>query len=180
LTAAGVRRVVTIASGASSLLTKLFAGIELVQLSPVPYWSHQLVTMPRRPTALVAPDDEAYVRVAGLGSDIGVPVVRISKRRLGPESVTAAAVGRIDGLALEHAVIVDDLITSAGTVEATAVLLRQLGAGRVSVVTTHLRPTETGLRRLTLLRSQGLVRRSTAPTPPVTAPPSTACTSHPA
>ncbi|WP_409471686.1 ribose-phosphate pyrophosphokinase-like domain-containing protein [Streptomyces sp. HC307] len=147
--AAGLDHVMTLASGAQDLLQALFVGSRLTFLAAQPLQLELLGKLSVPPTLLAAPDAGAAPRVRELGRALGVPTLAAEKQRLGPEQVLVTLGGDDRLPANGHAVIVDDLVTSAGTLEGITRALREQSPGlRVSAVATHLRPTARGLERL--------------------------------
>ncbi|MEU7174576.1 ribose-phosphate pyrophosphokinase-like domain-containing protein [Micromonospora tulbaghiae] len=154
--AAGLGHLIAIASGAEERLRALFHSPKLSLISALPLHRHLLERLGTPATCLVAPDKGAYSPVRQLGEALGLPTVALAKDRLGPDQVRAIVPRTATVPAGGHAVVVDDLVTSAGTLEATVAALRSRApALRISAVATHLRPTATGLRRLDQLFQSG-------------------------
>lgn len=157
---AGLNDVVTIASGAQDLLMSLFtrSGAQLTFL-PV----HELHLDLLRPltgleTVLVAPDRGAADQVAMLAAALERPLLVADKRRVGPEQVDVTLRAPHDIGDVPHAVVVDDLITSAATVETVTAAIRERSpAARIDVIATHLRLTPSGSRRLGGLLGSGAI-----------------------
>lgn len=161
--AAGITELVTLASGAQDLLLGLFAGTgtRLTFLPVHEIHLEVLAGLVEPGTVLVAPDGGAGEHVRMLAAALGLPALVADKRRLGPERVEVTLHGADDVLGgLRHAVIVDDLITSAATVETVCAALRQWAAdARIDVVATHLRLTAGGAERLARLRDRRTLHR---------------------
>ncbi|MGW2921749.1 ribose-phosphate diphosphokinase [Streptomyces angustmyceticus] len=157
---AGIDTLITLASGAGERLGPLSAPLNLVQL-PSDQALLALVqpwVLPGR-TVLVAPDAGAARQVRRLGDQLHLPVVTATKQRTGPDSVTAALTSTPPGPA-DRVIIVDDLITSAGTMLAVAELVRaELDGCQVLCAATHLRPTATGEQRLAAALRDGTLHR---------------------
>jgi ribose-phosphate pyrophosphokinase len=111
-------------------------------------------------SVIVSPDRGARDAARALASSLGVILIEAEKRRLGPEAVEVTlppTVGTGEG---RHLVVVDDLITSAATVDMTVRAIRSsFRDPRIDVVVTHLRLTSRGLERLTELRQSGFIHR---------------------
>ncbi|WP_329179244.1 ribose-phosphate diphosphokinase [Streptomyces decoyicus] len=157
---AGIDQLITLASGAQDRLGRLGEPMDLVQLPP----DEALVSLvhpwvvPGR-TVLVAPDAGAADQVRRLGDRLRLPVITATKRRTGPDSVTATLTSPAPGPA-DRAIIVDDLITSAGTMLAVARLARaEFDGCQVLCAATHLRPTPTGEQRLAAALRDGTLHR---------------------
>ncbi|MFI1166963.1 ribose-phosphate pyrophosphokinase-like domain-containing protein [Streptomyces sp. NPDC020801] len=160
-TAAGLNDVVTIASGAENLLGSLFArsGTRLTFLPVHELHLDLLRPLTGRSTVLVAPDRGAADQVAMLAAALDRPLLVADKRRLGPEQVDVALRAPHDIGDVRHAVVVDDLITSAATVETVTTAIREHSpAARIDVIATHLRLTPSGARRLGGLLGSGAIR----------------------
>ncbi|MGE7435137.1 ribose-phosphate pyrophosphokinase-like domain-containing protein [Kitasatospora sp. NPDC001175] len=155
--AAGITDIVTLASGAQDLLARLFTGTG-TRLTFLPVHELHLdilAPLMEAGSVLVAPDRGAADHVGMLAAALGVPVLVADKRRTGPEQVAVTLRCQEDLRGLRHAVIVDDLITSAATVENVAWAIRDQAVDpRIDVVATHLRLTPGGAERLTRLCRQ--------------------------
>jgi ribose-phosphate pyrophosphokinase len=159
--ASGITDIITLASGAQELLLQLFAGTG-TRLTFLPVHELHLdilAGLVEPGSVLVAPDRGAADHVRMLATALGVPALVADKRRLGPEQVEVSLPRHADAGGLRHAVIVDDLITSAATVEMVcAAIHQQAPEARVDVVATHLRLTGGGFERLARLRRQHTLR----------------------
>ncbi|MFJ5712441.1 ribose-phosphate pyrophosphokinase-like domain-containing protein [Streptomyces sp. NPDC093105] len=159
--AAGLDAVFSLASGAEDLLQGLFARTRtrLVFLPADEIRIGLLRPLLRDGSVLIAPDAGAAGQVGALAAGLELPLLVAEKRRTGPEEVTVA-LGTPPGAGpVRHAVVVDDLITSAATVEQVAAALRARDPDVViDVVATHLRLTAPGTRRLERLLGTGVLR----------------------
>jgi ribose-phosphate pyrophosphokinase len=89
------------------------------------------------PTTVVSPDAGGVKRAERFARHLGAEVAFVYKRRDADrhnESTALAVVGEVEG---RNAVIVDDMIDTAGTVANAASMLRDRGATSVRVVATH-------------------------------------------
>jgi ribose-phosphate pyrophosphokinase len=86
-------------------------------------------------TVVVSPDAGGVERARLLANKIGCPIAIIYKRR--PEPNVAEVLDLIGDVKGKRAIIVDDIIDTAGTVCAASELLLSKGAVRVDVVATH-------------------------------------------
>ncbi|MCI4458701.1 MAG: ribose-phosphate pyrophosphokinase [Thermocrinis sp.] len=86
-------------------------------------------------TVVVSPDAGGVERARILANKIGCPIAIIYKRR--PEPNVAEVLDIIGDVKGKRAIIVDDIIDTAGTVCAASELLLSKGASRVDVVATH-------------------------------------------
>jgi ribose-phosphate pyrophosphokinase len=86
-------------------------------------------------TVVVSPDAGGVERARLLANKIGCPIAIIYKRR--PEPNVAEVLDIIGDVKGKRAIIVDDIIDTAGTVCAASELLLSKGASSVDVVATH-------------------------------------------
>jgi len=89
------------------------------------------------PTVIVSPDTGRVKEASKYARAVDAAVAFIHKRRsVAAHGVVAAleVVGDVEG---KHAVIVDDIIDTAGTIVAAAELLKKRGALSVRVLATH-------------------------------------------
>src|SRR5207237_9273487 len=85
--------------------------------------------------AAVAPDVGASKRARALANLLDAPIVFIDKRRPRDEETEVLhVVGEVQGM---DCVVVDDMITTGGTVAAAVAALKQGGAGRAFRAATH-------------------------------------------
>jgi len=124
LQAVGVDRLVTIEPHSATL--EAMYPIPVLMLTAVPVLTEALrASIP--PDAVVVSPDLGAVRLAErYGATLGLPVAVVRKQRLSGSEVRVQAVtGDVAG---RHALIVDDMITTGGTIEAAANALVQAGA----------------------------------------------------
>ncbi len=95
---------------------------------------------------VVSPDTGGALRARRLGRLLDAPIAIIDKRRPRDDAVEVVhVVGDVAGM---HAVIVDDLISTGGTLVSASEALKGKGATGVDVVATHGLLTEGALERL--------------------------------
>ncbi len=95
---------------------------------------------------VVSPDTGGALRARRLGRLLDAPIAIIDKRRPRDDAVEVVhVVGDVAGM---HAVIVDDLISTGGTLISASEALKGKGATGVDVVATHGLLTEGALERL--------------------------------
>lgn len=117
-------------------------------------------------TILIGPDAESRPWVESVARPLGLPVLVGEKNRLGDRQVELAIAG-IQGVRGRPVVLVDDLISSGGTLARCAALLHAAGAARVEAVATHCLAAPHDLAKLA---ASGIVRvRSTDTVPGPTA-----------
>lgn len=115
---------------------------------------------------VVSPDLGAVKRAEAVARPLGLPVAVVHKQRLSGDKVAArGVVGEVKG---KHAVVVDDMISTGGTLEAAVHAVLEAGAqSEVTVVATHglfVGPAPERLRELPLLR---VLVTDTLPAPPL-------------
>jgi ribose-phosphate pyrophosphokinase len=95
---------------------------------------------------VVSPDTGGALRARTLGRMLDAPIAIIDKRRPRDDAVEVVhVVGDVAGM---HAVIVDDLISTGGTLVSASEALRSKGAIGVDVIVTHGLLTDGALERL--------------------------------
>jgi len=156
LATAGADSVCAPASGAASRLTRLFAPMDLTLLSPDGFMQAALEAVPRD-AVLVAPDQGSGDLVSRIAAATERSFLVLDKVRTGPSDVVVSGVRPGQRRLPRRAVVVDDLICSAGTVEAASRALAAKGVESVYALATHLRLTPVGHARLVLLRREGLL-----------------------
>jgi ribose-phosphate pyrophosphokinase len=111
-------------------------GVPVVQLSAVPTLFERLQSSRRQRRVVVAPDLGAAKLAERYGQALGLPVALIHKKRLTGASVTTEGlVGEVKGAG---AIVVDDMISTGGTIEAAVKCLLDAGCSDdISVMATH-------------------------------------------
>lgn len=113
-----------------------FLPIPLEHLTAVPVIAAALLTDLRSDTIIVAPDLGAAKLAERYARILDAPVALVQKTRLGPEEVKATAV--IGDPRGKSPVIVDDMISTGGTIEAAIKALLNAGAKEdIAVAATH-------------------------------------------
>lgn len=112
-----------------------FFDVPTDHLSPHKIFSEYLKTKGLRHLTVVAPDAGGGRRAEAVANDLGAPIAFGYKRRPDEESVEVVAVsGDVDG---RDCVVVEDIITTGGTISKVAQALRAQGAKRVIVAASH-------------------------------------------
>lgn len=126
-------------------LAEVMPGIDAVSVSAAPVLAAALDGM--ADPLLVGPDEESRQWVEAIARPRGLEVLLGRKRRLGDCQVELAIDG-IERAAGRTAVLVDDLVSSGGTIRAAAKLLHEAGAARIEVLATHCLAAEDDLAEL--------------------------------
>ena len=110
---------------------------------------------------VVSPDTGAVKAAYAYSQMLGCGLAVVAKRRVGPQDVEAfTLVGEVEGCT---AIMVDDLITTAGTLSSAAALLTKSGARAVYAAVTHAALTPLGFERLKASDIKELVVTDTVP-----------------
>jgi ribose-phosphate pyrophosphokinase len=134
ITAAGAARVVAIDLHSPAI--QGFFDIGMDHLSAIQLLAEDLKGRIPPESIIVSPDTGGVKRADTYAKLLGLPIAILHKRRAGPEDVEMAAViGDVRG---KHPIIVDDMITTGGTVrKAVDTLVREGAHPQVRVVATH-------------------------------------------
>jgi ribose-phosphate pyrophosphokinase len=117
-------------------LAEVVPGIDTVPVSAAETLAGLLQPDSTPDTVLVGPDMESRPWVEALAAPLGLAVLVGEKQRLGDRRVDLA-IGGIETVRGRPVVLVDDLISSGGTLLRCAELLRAAGAARIEAVATH-------------------------------------------
>lgn len=118
-------------------IADVFPGIESDNLSAMPAIAAALRAEGIDPATLIAgPDQESVAWVRQLADPLGLPFAVARKTRSGDRSV-AIVFPDLPPLQGRPVLLVDDLVSSGGTLAACARALTQAGAGRIDAVVTH-------------------------------------------
>lgn len=120
--------------------------IPALALTAAPVLAKALAGEAERPV-LIGPDSESRPWVEAVAAPGGLDVLVGEKQRHGPRSVEIAIAG-IEAVRGRPVVLVDDVISSGGTMIAAAGLLRAAGATRISALATHCLASPDDLARL--------------------------------
>lgn len=134
LTTGGADRVLTIDLHSPQI--QGFFDIPVDHLTAVGILSEQLRTWDLQDSVIVAPDAGRVNMATEYANRLGLPVVIIHKRRIGPEKTeTAYVVGEVRG---KRPIIIDDMITTGGTVNRSVHALLEGGAKpEIRIAITH-------------------------------------------
>jgi len=112
-----------------------FFDVPTDHLSPHRIFSEYLKTKNLHHITVVAPDAGGGRRAEAVANDLGAPIAFGYKRRSGDDEVEMIAVsGDVKG---RDCVVVEDIITTGGTIAKVAQALRKQGANRVLVAASH-------------------------------------------
>jgi ribose-phosphate pyrophosphokinase len=120
--------------------------IPALALTAAPVLAEALAGEAERPV-LIGPDSESRPWVEAVAAPGGLDVLVGEKQRHGPRSVEIVIAG-IEAVRGRPVVLVDDVISSGGTMIAAADLLRAAGATRISALATHCLASPDDLARL--------------------------------
>jgi ribose-phosphate pyrophosphokinase len=134
LTTAGIDRVLTMDLHAGQIqgffdipVDNLYAGPTLRQ--------HIAANLPRENLVIVSPDAGGTERARSFAKPLGAGLAIIDKRRSGPNQAEALHI--IGDVRDKDAIIVDDMIDTAGTLAKAAQAIKEGGARRIFAVATH-------------------------------------------
>jgi ribose-phosphate pyrophosphokinase len=161
LTTAGVDRVLTMDLHAPQI--QGFFDIPLDHLTSMPILAQYLLRRLDGPTIVVSPDAGGVHRARLLAERLGVPVGFVDKRR--PEPGVAEVVHVVGEVAGRTAILVDDMIDTAGTITAAAQALMGFGARQVYAAATHAVLSGPAVERLRQAPIRELVFTDTLPLP---------------
>src|SRR5204863_1118599 len=132
-------------------------------LSPHRIFAEHLKTMNLRHLTIDTPAAGGSRRAEAVANDLGAPIAFGYKRRPDEQSVEVIAVsGDVRG---RDCVVIEDIITTGGTVSKLAVALRQQGANRVLIVATHPVLSGDAMERLRKADVEELIVTDTIPIP---------------
>src|SRR5213082_3491456 len=142
ITAKLVANFITLAGADRLLLLDLhaeaiegFFDVPTDHLSPFRIFADYLRTLELRNLTIVAPDAGGGRRAEAVANDLSAPIAFGYKRRDDEQSVEVIAIsGEVKG---RDCVVVEDIITTGGTISKLAQSLRAQGASRVLIAATH-------------------------------------------
>jgi len=139
-----------------------FFDVPTDHLSPHRIFAEHLKTLNLQHLTIVAPDAGGGRRAEAVANDLSAPIAFGYKRRSGDdESVEVIAIsGDVKG---RDCVVVEDIITTGGTVAKLAVALHNAGANRVLIAATHPVLTGNALERLKKADVEEVIVTDTVP-----------------
>ncbi len=135
-------------------------------LTALPAFIEYLQTHVEGPTVIVSPDTGRVKDASKYARAVDAGVAFIHKRRSVAEHGVVAALQVVGDVEGRHAVIVDDIIDTAGTVVAAAELLKERGALSVRAMATHGVLSNPAAERLRNGPIEEIVISNTLPVPP--------------
>lgn len=128
-------------------LAAVVPGIDAVAVSAAPILADSLRSDVTPDTILIGPDAESRPWVESVAGPLGLPILVGEKQRLGDRQVHLAIAG-IERVRGRPVMLVDDLISSGGTMVRCAELLRAAGATRIEALAAHCLASPDDLARL--------------------------------
>ncbi len=135
LVTAGVNRVITMDLHAGQIQGFFTTPLDHLYATPVLLQELRHRRIPREDLVIVSPDAGGVERARWYSQAMGVPLAIIDKRRSGPN--VAQVMHLIGDVKDKVAVIVDDMIDTAGTLTKGALALQQHGAREIHAIATH-------------------------------------------
>jgi ribose-phosphate pyrophosphokinase len=162
LRASGIDRVASV-DVHSRAAHELFP-IPLASLSPARLLAAEITAGRAADVTIVAPDEGARERCEAVRCAAGIdrPVVHLAKRRT-PEGVVHE---RLEGDVSRHAVVVDDILDTGGTLVSACEMLRQARVERITVMVSHGLFTGTRWEALWSVGVERIYCLDTVPLPP--------------
>jgi ribose-phosphate pyrophosphokinase len=140
-----------------------FFDVPTDHLSPHRIFSEYLKNLNLKHITIVAPDAGGGRRAEAVANDLGAPIAFGYKRRPDEESVEVIAIsGDVKG---RDCVVVEDIITTGGTVSKLAAALRAQGANRVLIAATHPVLTGDAVERLKAADVEEVIVTDSVPIP---------------
>ena len=133
LTNAGANRVLAVDLHSGQI--QGFFDIPVDHLTAIGILSDSLKDKDLKDYVVVSPDAGSIPRARDMAERLGLPVAFIDKRRPEPNMVEVMnIVGRVAG---HHAILLDDMIDTGGSIKEAAKALRRMGAKSVMACATH-------------------------------------------
>ncbi len=133
LTVAGIDRVVSMDLHAGQI--QGYFNLPVDHLSGVPILAEYFKGVVDRDTVIVSPDLGGVTRARNFANLLDLPIAIIEKRR--PKANVSEVMNIIGDIEGKNAIIVDDIIDTAGTITKAAQVLKNFGAKKVYACATH-------------------------------------------
>jgi len=141
-----------------------FFDVPTDHLSPHRIIADHLRTLDLKHVTIVAPDAGGGRRAEAVANQLSAPIAFGYKRRSGDDEVDVIAVsGDVKG---RDCVVVEDIITTGGTISKLAAALRSQGANRVLIAATHPVLTGDAVARLRKADVEAVIVTDSIPIPP--------------
>ena len=162
LTLAGADRLLLLDLHAEAI--EGFFDVPTDHLSPHRIFAEYLKTLNLHHITIVAPDAGGGRRAEAVANDLSAPIAFGYKRRSSDDEVEMIAVsGDVKG---RDCVVVEDIITTGGTIAKLATALRSQGANKVLVAATHPVLTGNAVERLKSADIDDVIVTDSVPIPP--------------
>ena len=159
LTAAGVSRVLTVDLHAGQI--QGFFNIPVDHLYSAPVMLEYIKSNYKDDIVIVSPDAGGVERARAFAKRLNSPMAIIDKRRVSPNVAEVMnIIGAVEG---KTAILLDDMVDTAGTLVQSADALRKKGAKRVFAMTTHPVLSGPAIERLEKSAIEELVVTNTIP-----------------
>ena len=135
LTTSGADRVLTIDLHAGQIQGFFDIPIDNFRAMPILVQYFKSKNFDDRDLVIVSPDHGGAVRARNMGESMNAPIAIIDKRR--PKANVAEVMGIVGDVAGKTAIIIDDMIDTAGTITAASKALMEAGAKEVYACCTH-------------------------------------------
>ena len=133
LTVAGIDRVLTMDLHAPQI--QGFFDVPVDHLYSKPVFADYFRALDPKETVVVAPDAGGIKMARAYANTLHMPFAIVDKRRLGPEqTVSEHLIGEVED---KHVVLVDDLISTGGTITDAVRMVKRHGARKVYIAATH-------------------------------------------
>ncbi|MGQ9517071.1 MAG: ribose-phosphate diphosphokinase [Anaerolineae bacterium] len=140
-----------------------FFSVPMDHLSDQPIFIEYLRQKDLSSAVLVAPDMGRAKQTSKLARQLGIPMAAVSKQRIDDARVHVdSMIGEVRGM---DAIIYDDEVATAGTMEGTAQLLYARGARSITLVCAHGLFTGPAIQRLQNLDLKEIITTNTVPIP---------------
>ncbi|HET7421096.1 MAG TPA: ribose-phosphate pyrophosphokinase [Candidatus Dormibacteraeota bacterium] len=140
-----------------------FFDVPTDHLSPHRIFSEYLRNLNLKNMTIVAPDAGGGRRAEAVANDLGAPIAFGYKRRPDEQSVEVIAIsGDVKG---RDCVVIEDIITTGGTIIKLAAALRTQGAQRVFIAATHPVLTGDAMEKLRKADVEEVIVTDTVPIP---------------
>ena len=160
ITAAGASRLLTIDLHAGQIQGFFNIPVDNLFATPV-LFDHVRERVANGPVAVVSPDPGGVERARAFAKRLDASLAIIDKRRARPNEVAEMrVVGEVDGYS---AVVVDDIVDTAGTLAAAAAALKDAGAREVTACCTHAVLSGAAIQRIEQSALSALVVTDTIP-----------------